>query len=225
MLPLLLVMAVSAVLLIISFIKSETQTKVEAPVYQFYLAQRTDFSAGTKLVQGKHGLTFSGDEGENASDVTPIYYRDTKELILPTSMVWLEPSTGIEWAIPALSHLEMDEKQTVHFHGKKDLIMNGGFLSNGLGTYLFLDEVRLEINGEKLLLPPFSFCSTADGQVRIYQYDQKELWKADKQETNIIITSTGRYYQADLTRAIYTDAAGSSRLLAVSPKVLPEYGG
>ena len=226
MFPVLIMLAVSAVLLVLSFIKGETQTAVEAPVYQYFLTQRVDYSAGTKLIPGQYGLVFSNEEGENSGDVTPIYYQDTKELILPVSMTWLDPSTGIEWAIPALSHLELDEKQVVRLHTKKkDVVMTGGFLSDGLGTYLFLEEVRLEFNGEKMTLPPFSFCSTANGQVRIYQYDQEELRQAEERMTNILISSPSRYYQADLTRAIYTAADGRSQLLAASPKVLPEYSG
>ena len=226
MFPALIVLAVLAVLIVLSFIKGETQTVVETPVYQYFLTNRVNYGTGTKLIPGQYGLVFSNDEGENAGDVTPIYYQDTKELILPVSMSWLDPSTGVEWAIPALSRLELDEKQVVRLHTKKkDIVMSGGFLNDGLGTYLFLEELRLEFNGEKMTLAPFSFCSTANGQVRIYQYDQEELWQADEQMTNILITSPSRYYRADLTRAIYTDPDGKSQLLAASPKVLSELGG
>lgn len=226
MLPALILLAAAAVLLVFSYIKGETQLGIDAPVYQYFLTRRTEYDAGTKLVSGEHGLVFSNDKGENASDVTPIYYRDTTELILPVSMSWMDPSTGVEWAIPAFSHLKMDEKQVIRLQtDKQDLILNGGFLSDGLGTYVFFDETTLEVNGERMKLQPFSFCSTANAQVRVYQYDREELWQAKERVTNILISAAKRQYHADLTRAIYTGADGSSRILVASPKVLSEYRG
>lgn len=226
MFPALLALVAAAFLLVLSFVRGETQTVLDAPVYQYFLTQRVDYEAGTKLIPGQYSVTFRSGGEDSAGDATPIYYRDSQELILPQSMTWLDASTGVEWAIPAMSRLEMNEHQAVSLKsGKKTPVLSGGFLSDGLGTYLFLDEVTLEFNGERMTLPPFSFCSTADGMVRIYAYGQQELYHAAEQTTNLLIHAPGRYYEADLTRAIYTGADGQSRLLSASPKALPEYQG
>ena len=226
MFPALLALVAAAFLLILSFVRGETQTVLRAPVYQYFLTQRMDYEAGTKLIPSQHSVTFRRGGEDSAGDVTPIYYRDSDELILPQAMTWLDTSTGIEWAIPAMSRLAMNEHQAVRLTSlKKEPALSGGFFSDGLGTYLFLDEVTLEFNGERMTLPPFSFCSTADGMVRIYAYGQPELYHAAEQTTNLLIYAPGRSYEADLTRAIYTGPDGQSRLLSASPKALPEYRG
>lgn len=219
-----LLMAV-AVFLVLNFINTETQMELKEPVYQYFIDQRVDYEAGTKLLPGEYHVLFERDGERSAGTDTPIYSAEDKALILPKDMSWTDPATGVEWRVPMFSRIEADDNGTIWCQLKnKKVNMNGGILNNGTGSYLFLDTVTLMINDREYTLPPLSFCSTADGDPRIYAYGDEELLKVGERKTNIVVASVGRSYRVDLTRGIYTSAEGSNWLLSASPKALKALG-
>ena len=223
--PILALLLAAAIFLIFNFTTGETQIKLEEPVYQFFTDQKAEYDTGTKLVPEKGDqLLFEEGTQQNSGDVTPIYYTDSAAILLPVDMSWMDPGTNREWCVPALSRLELDESGIVWYRGKEgDRRMESGFLSNGRGTYVFLDTVDLICNGAVFQVGPFSFYSASSGLIRIYQYETDTLTTEDVLLENVTIRSH-KGYQADLSVGIYTAADGSQRLLAAAPGALKEIG-
>lgn len=221
--PALAILLMAAMFLVIQFVTGETQMKLEEPVYQYFTDQKVQYDAGTKLVpENGNKILFEESGQQNSGDVTPIYYENSQSILLPIDMSWMDPLTNREWRIPAFSRLEMDEDRVVWYRGEdEDIRMESGFLSNGKGTYVFLDDVTILFNGISYEAAPLSFYSAAGGMYRIYQYQSQELTTEEKLTQYVTIWST-KGYQTDLSVGIYTAADGSQRLLVASPSVLAE---
>ncbi|NCB62115.1 MAG: hypothetical protein EOM52_00625 [Clostridia bacterium] len=180
-----------------------------------------EYKAGTSLIYGKYSAEFEQDKERSEGDGTPVYSQATRRLTLSGNMYWLDPSTGREWLVSALSSLRMDESGAVWCSdGRKDVRIEGGFLSDAAGTFLFLDGMTLRWNGRTDRVEPFSFYSfSADGKVRVYRYEEGELIYEDdlgQKDTGV----SDRGYEIDFTSGVYIGADGSRRLLVSDPKLL-----
>lgn len=218
--PVLLLLMIVAVLLVMNFITSETQTELGVPVFQYFLDQRTEYTAQVKLLTGEDRVIFEEDGQQNESDATPIYTKEGMAFFLPADMSWMDPETGVEWRLSAFARIERDENGDIWYsEGDTRVQMRSGLLSDGQGTYVFLDDVTLMFNNLAYSMGPFSFYSNAKGLYRIYRYEEDELL-VEEQRTSGAAIRTQRGYQADLTAGIYTAANGIQRLLSASPVIL-----
>ncbi len=219
--PALVLLMAAAMLLIGSFVTRETQVTVGAPVYQYFMDQREDYGADTKIILTKHNVVLSENGEKKDGGSGPIYYRDTAALLLPERMGWSDPATGSEWQVPALSRLEADGTGAVWCDdGGRRFQMTGGFLSDAAGTFVFLDGASLSLDGQTVELAPLSFCTLRNREIYVYRYDSRELVHESGLADNVRVR--GARYEADLTAGIYTAASGSKRLLAADPQALPE---
>lgn len=222
--PVLLLLMAAAVFLVMRFAAGETQTKLETPVFQYFLDQRAEYSAQTRVISGDSGVIFEEDGRQNESDPTPIYLAEERAFFLAGDMSWMDPETGLEWRLPAFGKVERDENGKIWYSDKDTRVqMSSGFLSDGRGTYVFLDDVTLIFGGLAYEADPFSFYSSARGMYRIYRYGKDEII-TDDERTGSTLLQTERGYSADLTAGIYTAVNGTQRLLVASPAVLRNIG-
>lgn len=223
-LPLLLVvLACLVVLMVLRFMQRETSLTLQEPVYQYFTTQRQEYDAKTKVTLGKYQVRFDSDGVQTEGDPSPIYFSNRAGLILPSDMSWLDPDTGGEWRIPALSELTMDQGGIWCTVGKKEIRLTGGFLSDGKGTYLLLEQTEAEADGKRFTLSPFSFFSYSDGMVRIYEYDRENMTQLSRAESASAQSSAG--WQLNFGSSIFTDKSGTQKLLAAGPSVLPDVTG
>ena len=216
-----LIIAAVAIILVLSFIKKESSFRVNEPVYQFYSFERVDYDDGVELSVGRRGTLIDDRNAKSESDASPLYYSDRAAFIIPTDMCWLEPTTGIERSIPALSQVYLDEAGNIWCSsGKKASQLSGGFLYGVSDTFLFLDGMNMTVDGKSYKLSPLSFYSSAYDGVRIYDYKTDEITTLDKISVGAsALAVTG--YIVDLVSCIYTDSDGVNKLLAARPSVLP----
>lgn len=219
--PILALLLAAAIFFIGRFADDETKIRLDAPVYQFFMDDRAEYAAGTDLVPLEGGQIAFDEKGEKSSgDVSPIYFADEKAILLPVDMSWMDPLTGREWKVPALSRLEMDETGVVWCRdGEKECRMEGGFLSSGKGLCVLLEKCDLILNGLAEETSAFSFYSTVGGMVRYYDYESDMLTTKERVEQNTLARFPGGY-GADLSIGIYTAVNGSQRLLVAGPRDL-----
>lgn len=214
---------VAAVVLIGFLLTQTTQMKLDAPVYQFFMSERVEYDTGTKLTHGPYNVVFQQAGQRSDGDDSPIYTTEGQGMILPDDMYWLDPSTGRELWIPAFSRLNIDESGAVWCtDGRKEVRLEGGFLSDAAGTFVFLESTTLEWNGRRDEVDVFSFYSiAADEQIRVYDYKTGDLVSETAVKGQTVGTSV-RGYRIDFTAGIYTGADGSRRLLVADPTLLPD---
>lgn len=219
-LPLLAVLAALAVVLVLRFMNKETKIVVGEDVYQFSREKRYDYQAGITLLQGKYDIVIDTEEEEVNGDATPLYSNAAPALYLARDVSWCDPTTGLEWFIPAFTRLEQDAVGRFRCEFRKENVQfDGGIINDCRGTYLFLDYTELQIGGRIVDLTPLSFCSVLRNTARIYDYESGQLSVMETGSENLI-ARVPRGYRVDLTRGIFTDAEGNSRLMVASPKVL-----
>ena len=218
-LPLLVVLAALAVAIVLRFMNRESEIKTSEDIYQYTVGGRQDYAAGATLLQGKYSITIRTGEGESDGDATPVYTQTSKALYLARDSAWTEPATKLEWLIPGSARLELNEQGVTRYvSGSKSVDMQGGILSDGAGTFIFLDYGTVELNHKTIQVTPFSFCSTYRSAVRIYDYAGEVLHTEDFLLTNIIFRAAPGY-RIDLTTGIFTDSRGKHHLMVASPRL------
>lgn len=220
-LPALAFLMAAAVFLMKYYIAEESEFELEDPVYQYFLDNKMTYPAGTKLVMEEQQAVFEhGGERDN-SDTTPAYFENKKMLVLPIDMSWLDPATLIEWRLPAFGRLEMDENGLVWYSEKENRCrLNGGLLSNGRGTYVFLEDASLLFDGTTYNLKPFSFYSCVNDLYRIYSYGGEMKVMTQRKEIVRLRSQSG--FQVNLTAGIFTSVNGEQMLLVASPVILKD---
>lgn len=222
--PAVLLLMAAAVFLVMRFMDGETQRTLDVAVYQYFLDERAEYSAQAKLLSGESGTVFDEGGQQNESDPTPIYAVEETAFFLPADMSWMDPETGLEWRLPAFGQIERDVDGKIWYSNENTRVqMRSGFLNDGRGTFVFLDDVTLIFNDLAYTAGPFSFYSTAKGMYRIYRYEKDELI-SEAQRTGSTEIWTERGYRADLTAGIYTATNGTQRLLVASPSILRDIG-
>ncbi len=218
-LPALALLMAAAVFLMKNYMTEESEFELEDPVYQYFLDSKMTYRAGTKLVIDEEQPVFVNGEERDNSDTTPAYFENKKMLILPVDMSWQDPVTLLEWRLPAFGRLEMDENGLIWYsEGEKRCRLNGGVLSNGSGTYVFLEDVSLLFDGAVYDLKPISFYSSASNLYRIYPYGGELKMMTQRKQAVKISARNG--YQVNLTAGIFTSVDGNQTLLVASPAVL-----
>lgn len=214
-----LVMAV-AVFCVLFFVKKETSITIEEPFYQFFLDERVDYGENTVATMGKYGIVF--DDNGNKAEATslPMYSVIEKKLILPVDYCWYEPSSGIEWKIPAFSSISMDSDDIVYCEGEFGTkILGGGFLRAPGGNYIFLSSLTVYVNGRPFKTEPLSFCTMEQGFLRIYDYESETLFlPPDGVETVKAVCDGFDVYEVNLIAGIFYGPSGDSCLLMASPQ-------
>lgn len=222
--PVMALLMAGALFLVLRYMTGETLMKTEEPVYQYFLDQKVEYDEGTVVIPGENGIVFGQGDDRSAGDVTPVYAAESRSLMVPIDMIWMDPTTMREWKLPALSRLERNEAGEIWYvNGDERVYMNGGILSSGKGTYVFLDPVSLQLNEIIYELEPFSFYAVGNGMYRVYRYGNDELTVEMALTQNPSIR-TERGYRVDLRVGTFTAADGSLRLLSASPALLKEIG-
>lgn len=219
-LPLALIaLAALAFLLIMNAIGRGTTVRVREPVYQYFGDSVQEYDAKTKIRLGDMYVQFESGDESSAGDATPIYYKDREAFILPCDMAWTDPSTGIEWCLPALSTLTRDGDSVWCKVGRHQYMVSGGFLTDEKGTFVTLERSSATVNGETFTLAPLSFYSSANGMIRVYNHADQSLYTAESLTGSAVLQADSGF-EVDLAAGIYTSRDGEQRLLAASPSAL-----
>ena len=222
-LPLLLVFTALAAVIVIRFADDESRYETEEDYFQFFMEQRREYQTGTTLLPGRYLLSIEQDGNESATDTTPLYSEQRPSLCLTQDVCWVDPLNGNEWKLLWMTRLtrtgEGDVMECVS--GKNTFTIAGGLLNDCRGTCVFLDHVKLSVNGLSWNLTPLSFCSAYGGIVRIYDYETGEMTVLEERNTHITAVSQWGY-SVDLTMGIFTNEYGKNRLLSPSPENVPE---
>lgn len=220
--PIILVLIVCVVGLSFWVVNKVSEIELEDAHYQYFVDSKREYAEGTKVKLGQYNISFHGEPGDDSGDETPVYASNMKKIILADDMYWLDLASGVEYQIPALSTVFIDDTGTaICSDGKKGARLQGGFLGNGKGLYIFLDPVTVGFGAEEKELSQLSFFSSSinDG-VRVYDYENEGFTTNENLE-NIGYAKSDLGYQIDMIAGIYTDQQGVQRLLAASPRMLP----
>lgn len=210
-----------AILMAMLFLRKESGVTLEKPAYQFFMTETTSLPKGTRLERGEDGIRISDNGDKLPGEVTPIYYEESEEFVLPVDFSWVNAANGQEWYVPAFSTIERDEAGMSYCQvGKKSVRLENGFLTDDTATVVFLAETRLSVNGDIFTLSPLSFYSGADNQIRIYDHASNTMTNYDPTQVQGASVAFFSGCRLDLGTLVFVDQNENPRLLVATPKVL-----
>lgn len=208
------------VLLLISYADRLRSFRPAEATFQYVAGVMLEYSENTVYRSEDGILKIDDGAGENETHGNPILYRNENKLTLTENMLLLRPS---ENTVPERVNCftTVSEKGglcTLTLENRFTEIY-GGFLFNGVDTYIFLEEVTLEFANNKIVLAPLSyaivgyqqyveFYNTADGEYHLVGLDQVDVTAAFK-----------RGYRLDLGKDTIYTKDGEALLYSAVDKV------
>ena len=138
------------------------------------------FQYDNLVLTREEGKTYIDVDEKIESDGTPIIYEGQSKYLIPVSMAYLDPNAeqGVKRVnyFSTLSYDIEQQKISVSYNDKTSAI-DAGFLYDGNGTFVFIEEVELKIGTVKYTLSPMSYA-------RLFYKDSIEVY--DIKEDNYI---------------------------------------
>lgn len=172
------------------------------------------YSMGSKITYDKElilnredDVTYIDYEGKIESDGSPLVYEGQYKYLLPVNMAYVDPNSedGAKRVNYFSTSLWDKDKNIVTLtYNEKDKDIDSGFLYDGNGTFIFIEEVELNIGNLKYNLSPMSY-------VRVFHKDSIEVVDIIKDEyqyielaENEVIVTTKTDYSIDLITNVMT---------------------
>ena len=136
------------------------------------------YSMGSKIFYDEE-LVIKRDEGKTyfefddsiESDGTPLVYEGSKKYLLPVNMAYLDPNS--EMGAKRVNYFSTtlwngEENKVTVTHNEKDVDVTAGFMYDGNGTFIFVEETEIVIGNMKYKMSPMSY-------VRMFYKDSVEI--------------------------------------------------
>lgn len=149
----------------------------------------------------------------------PVYCMESGDAVLSRKMIYSNYETGLVRRVNHFARVSVsDGVVSIRTGGKKEHQLNGGYLFDGMNTYLFLEPVTVSWGGETLELAPLSYISVFN-QKGFYYYSQEDRaadYVSSGEETVRAASADGGY-SLNMSGDIADLDSGKSFLLSPSP--------
>ena len=175
-------MAVVILLLIIWFFSSSKDFKPGEATFRYCMGNKLTYSEDMKLVHTEKSTTIE-DADSVTSDGTPIIYENQQKMVTPVSMGYMRPfeEDGLN-RVNYFATLTYEGGVVKILHNGITTEAKTGFLYDGDGTYIFLDNMKITVGSSTYKVSPLSYA--------------KEIYKNC---VEIYDTATGEYQYIALT--------------------------
>lgn len=163
--------------------------------FRYCMGSRMEYSEDLELVYTDTGTVIS-DADEVVSDGTPIVYEGQQKMVIPVSMGYMRPFE--EGGLNRVNYFSTLTMENGIARIERDGIVSearGGFLYDGDGTYIFLENIEITVGNSSYRLKPLSY-------VKVFYRDSAEIYDAS--------TGTYEYIALADTDAIAQAPAGYS---------------
>lgn len=195
-LPWVMIMLIAIVAMVVFFwyYKSNTAHKIGIKTYNFSMGLKQEYSTDMKL-KFENGATQIVDKNTIVSDGTPLVVEGVKQLILPVSMGYTNPdmNTGVS-RVNYFSTVTLNNSGFTIVHNDISTKVDGGFLYDGKGTYIFLEKFEIKVGSAKYQLEPLSYVKDFyKNSVEIYDVCNDNYQYIVTTDADVIATSEKGY--------------------------------
>ncbi|MCI5620130.1 MAG: hypothetical protein MR355_00975 [Lachnospiraceae bacterium] len=148
------------VILILAFWYFRTNKKFspEEATFRYSMGAKLEYSEDMKLVHGDNNATVVEDADKVQSDGVPIIYENEPKMILPVSMGYMRPlEEGGLNRVNYFSTVSYENGKVRICHNDIITEAKGGFLYDGKGTYIFLEEMNLQVGESTYKVQPLTY--------------------------------------------------------------------
>ena len=163
-------------------------------IYYYIDDTLMEYKGKVVLDRNNKVTNISADESDWKTISEPIYYKNEEKVIFPNSMSLVRPTLGFKQnRLNYFTVLQNTPTNIKISNTDVDMSISNAFLFDGVNTYFFIDNVKLEYNDKTIDLPRFSYvrCGYKD-YLYIYNYETKEM-TADTEANYLVFASTAGY--------------------------------
>lgn len=207
------ILVVLLILIAAWYFVNNKSLSVGEETFRYCMGNKIEYSTEMKLSHSD-SVTVIEDEEEVTSDGTPILFTKEMKMLLPVSMGYLKPSDkkGGVVRVNYFSTIEWENGITKIIHNGRTTEVREGFLYDGDGTYVFFENMRIQVGGASYVVTPMNY-------VKVFYKDSVEIYDVQKEEYQyvisgdsdvIAISNTG--YEVNLGTGVLTKD-GTQRIL------------
>jgi hypothetical protein len=202
--------------ILMNWVKDKTQEYKSVEAFVRY-SMGSEFVYDTGFVLSREeDITYIGKTDKLESDGTPIIYKDQYKYLLPVSMGYLNPNSEVgAKRVNYFSDVAYDieqHKATISYSDKL-VDVDAGFLYDGDGTFIFMEEVELTIGTMHYVLSPMSY-------VRVFFGDSVELLDIQKDEYKYIVIEEDDTVHATANTGYSINLATNVMTIENAPRIL-----
>lgn len=152
--------------------------RLKGSAVQYYAESSVTIESGAVLKRKSDGTT-TLTLGNYSTEINlPIYYSESRSVVLPDDMIYFAPRSGDCARMKYFSEVECKTNGTVVVYSDGNTITEEpGFLYDGKDLYLFLEPVVLTFNGYTMELPALSYVEAVyGGYIMVFNYDTKKMF-------------------------------------------------
>ena len=179
----------------------------DTQVFQYFSGVKMEYTA--KISRNRKNVILNYENGEFAVslDSTPVYIKDSDNVIFPKEMSIVMPLKDIQYQVNALA--EVYKENDLYYLNIRNLnkTFEHIFYFDGNNLYFFVDDVVLSIGDRKIELSPLSYVSASYlNFVEYYDYANDKFETIEV--TNEKVTVSNDYMTIDVAsdRVIYKDS-------------------
>ena len=186
-----------AIVVVLSFrAKKEIEeyTIKNEKLYIYFGNQKLEYDSKITLNRNNDITKILTDEKEMDLDSEPIYYYDSKKIILPSNMLIAFPLNGV--LQKKVSYYTIISNNAGQIHAKNhnlDKVVDDAVLFDGDDLYVFTSEVEIAFGSEKVKISPLSFVlCNYKGDLYIYNYENDSM-KTYENVKDIVYARNNKY--------------------------------
>lgn len=214
---LLMLVAAAAVFLVFRFGRETDSVKILSGAYYYFGERKVEYEGDLTLWYKDREVVLEDKDGKHPLDTKPLYIKEGG-VILPYAYSWYGLKTGTIFQLPHFSQIKIENNAISLIDGNRRTESAGGFLFDGIDTYLFLEAVEIEAGGEAVRLPALSYAVARYGNtLQYFAYGTGEsvvLPAKEGEQTASFINGDGLNMGTDTLKR----ANGTWQLLVVDPE-------
>ena len=168
------------------------------------------------VLKREDGVTYLDTDCTLKSDGSPLVYEGQHKYLLPVSMAYLNPnSEGGPKRVNYFSKTlcNMDKKKVTVSYNDKDTEIKDGFMYDGNGTFIFVEEVEIKVGKMKYSLSPMSY-------VRVFYKDSIEIYNLKENEYTYIELEKGNEVIAEAKTGYSINLGTNVMTVKDAPRIL-----
>lgn len=195
-------------------VRIQSTHKVNETVYAPMLGQIFTWDGGTFRCEEDDWTWFqpSGGEQIDATGI-PFYYQSSGDLFWSNTGLWYSAEDESSGKLERFSEVQRSgSTSSVIRTARGGSYEKGGFLYDNKDSYVFLETVTLEYNGQTVTLPPLSYVEVQGGSwIDVYSYGDEPVSEALTTDAEATFRSGVRvdmagdqmFYQNGMLRLLY----------------------
>lgn len=204
----LLIVLLIALLLYTKEYKNNRYAEIkEVEVYQYFSGIKMEYTANISRNRKNVVLDFENNDAVVSLDSTPVYIKDTNNVIFPKEMNIVFPLNTTQYKVSALAELYKKNGLAYLNIRNLDKSFDHSFYYDGNNLYFFIDSVQLIVGDKTIDLSPMSYVNAS--YLNFVEYYDRE---SDTSETinvnnsDIIVKNDYMTIDVGSDKIIYNDS-------------------